>query len=138
MGRQHGPARATIDEASLQRLIEHFYARVRTDDLIGPLFNEVVNDWTEHLDKLQSFWSSVMLTSGRYKGGPLPAHIKHGDRISGASFDRWLALWRQTTEELFEPAAAASLQEKADRIAESLQLGIRFAGRGDLQSGAGA
>jgi hemoglobin len=129
---------AAIDEASLRHLIERFYARVRADDVIGPLFNDAVADWSDHLDKLQSFWSSVMLTSGRYKGRPLPAHVQHADRISNASFDRWLSLWRQTTAELFEPAAAATLQEKAERIAESLQLGIRFAHGGGLQSSAAA
>jgi hemoglobin len=129
---------AAIDEASLRHLIERFYARVRADDVIGPLFNDAVADWSDHLDKLQSFWSSVMLTSGRYKGRPLPAHVQHADRISNASFDRWLSLWRQTTAELFEPAAAATLQEKAERIAESLQLGIRFSRGGGLQSSAAA
>ena len=67
-----------------------------------------------------------MLTSGRYKGRPLPAHLKHGDAITPATFERWLALWRETTAELMPPAAAASLQEKARRIAESLSLGIEF------------
>ena len=120
----------TIDEKALQQLIAHFYARVRADDLIGPLFNEVVDDWPAHLDKLQSFWSGVMLASGRYKGRPLPAHVQHGDRMSGAAFDRWLALWRHSTDEMFQPGPARASQDKADRIAESLQLGIRFA-RGD-------
>ena len=117
----------TIDEAALTRLVDLFYERVRADDLIGPVFDSAIADWPEHLDKLQSFWSSVMLTSGRYKGRPLPAHIKHQARIDAAAFERWLALWKRTTEELFEPASAAALQEKAARIAESLQLGIRFA-----------
>ena len=79
-----------------------------------------------------------MLASRRYKGRPLPAHVQHADRISNASFDRWLSLWRQTTAGLFERAAAATLQEKAERIAESLQLGIRFARGGGLQSSAAA
>ena len=120
----------TIDEHALHQLVGLFYARVRADDRIGPLFNDAISDWPEHLDKLQSFWSSVMLTSGRYKGRPLPAHIKHSDRMPPAAFEHWLMLWKQTTEELFEPAAAAALQDKAKRIAESLQLGIAFA-RGD-------
>ena len=120
----------TIDERALHQLVDLFYARVRADERIGPVFNDAISDWPEHLDKLQSFWSSVMLTSGRYKGRPLPAHIKHGDRMPPAAFERWLMLWKQTTEELFEPAAAAALQDKADRIAESHQLGIAFA-RGD-------
>ena len=120
----------TIAEDRLQALVALFYARVRRDELIGPVFNDAIQDWPEHLDKLQAFWSSVMLTSGRYKGRPLPAHIKHGDRIGPDSFARWLALWRETTAELLPPAAAAAMQEKAERIAQSLSLGIAFA-RGD-------
>ena len=120
-----------ITEERLQALVDLFYARVRRDPMIGPVFNRAIHDWAEHLDKLQAFWSSVMLTSGRYKGRPLPAHIKHGEAITPASFDRWLDLWREATEEVMPPAAAAAMQEKAGRIAESLSLGIAFAqGRG--------
>lgn len=116
-----------IDERSIADLVDQFYARVRADGLIGPLFNEAIADWDEHLCRLKAFWSSVMLTSGRYKGQPLQAHIKHGDRIDPASFERWLALWKEVTSELFEPMIAGLFQEKAARIAESLHLGIRFA-----------
>jgi hemoglobin len=117
----------TITEDRLQALVALFYARVRRDELIGPVFNDAIQDWPEHLDKLQAFWSSVMLTSGRYKGRPLPAHIKHGGRIGPDSFARWLALWRETTAEILPPAAAVAMQEKAERIAQSLSLGIAFA-----------
>jgi hemoglobin len=116
----------TIDEAALGELVESFYAKVRKDALIGPVFNDAISDWPVHLEKLQAFWSSVMLTTGRYKGRPVPAHLKHSDRISRRSFDRWLALWKETTEELIEPQGAAKLQDKAARIAESLQLAIAF------------
>ena len=120
-----------IDEESLRALVDLFYSRVRRDPLIGPVFNSAIQDWPEHLEKLQAFWSSVMLTSGRYKGRPLPAHIRHAEAITAQSFERWLALSGKTTEELMPPAAAAALQEKAARIAESLSLGINFAsGRG--------
>ena len=115
-----------ITEESLRQLVNAFYAKVRRDPLIGPVFEAAIADWPEHLDKLQSFWSSVMLTSGRYKGRPLPAHIKHADAISAASFERWLAIWRETTDEMLDPRSAAALQEKAGRIAESLSLGISF------------
>ena len=118
---------AAIDEDSLTRLVEAFYSRVREDEMLGPVFEDAIVDWPEHLQKLQSFWSSVMLASGRYKGRPLPAHIKHGDRISAASFNRWLELWKTTTEELLEPGGAAILQLKAHRIAQSLRLGISHA-----------
>ena len=115
-----------IDEADLERLIPLFYQRVRMDAALGPVFEEAVDDWPEHLDKLVAFWSSVMLTSGRYKGNPMIAHIKHRARISPALFERWLALWAETTDAVLAPPAAAALQAKAARIAESLQLGLFF------------
>ena len=121
-----------ITEERLSELVDLFYGRVRKDDLIGPVFNRAIDDWPEHLERLQAFWSSVMLTSGRYKGRPLPAHVKHGDSIRQASFDRWLELWREATEEVLPPAAAAAMQEKAGRIAESLSMGIAFA-RGEMK-----
>jgi len=116
-----------ITEERLRALIPLFYARVRKDPLIGPVFNDAIHDWSEHLDRLVDFWSSVMLPSGRYKGRPLPAHVKHGERITSRSFERWLHLWRETTDEMLPPAAAAAMQDKATRIAESLSLGISFA-----------
>jgi hemoglobin len=126
-----------ITEEALGRLVGRFYAKVRSDALLGPVFNGAVEDWPEHLDRLQSFWSSVMLTSGRYKGRPLPAHLKHGAAMTAERFERWLALWEETTGELFPPAAAESLQLKAARIGESLFLGIRFAAGGHALRGGG-
>ena len=118
--------RSEITEAGLKALVETFYGRVRQDPLIGPVFNRAIDDWPEHLEKLQAFWSSVTLGSGRYKGRPMPAHIKHADSISAPSFERWLALWAETSGEMFEPGPAAALQEKAGRIAESLAMGMSF------------
>lgn len=115
-----------IDEAGLERLVAAFYARVREDAELGPIFNDAIRDWPEHLETLTAFWSSVMLTSGRYKGNPMAAHLKHKARITPALFDRWLALWRRTTDEMMPPAAAAALQAKAARIGESLQLALFF------------
>jgi|TARA_R110002167_G_scaffold37459_2_gene117411 hemoglobin len=123
---------STIDEAGIARLVHAFYARVRADAELGPIFNDAIEDWPGHLEKLAAFWSSVMLTSGRYKGQPVPAHLKHKSRIPPALFDRWLRLWKQTSDELMEPDAALALQEKASRIAESLKLAMYF--RLDRQS----
>ena len=115
-----------IDEPGLERLVHAFYARVREDAELGPIFNAAIADWPEHLGKLSAFWSSVMLTSGRYKGQPVPAHLKHRDRITPALFARWLALWGETARELMSPGAAAALEAKAARIAESLQFALFF------------
>ena len=118
--------RSQIDEAGLERLIPEFYARVRADAELGPVFNDAVEDWPEHLETLISFWSSVMLTSGRYKGNPVRVHLKHKPRITPRMFERWLALWGETTAELMPREAAVALQDKAARIAESLQLALFF------------
>lgn len=116
----------TVTEQNIRELVDSFYARVRADDLIGSLFNDAIADWSHHLDKLAAFWSSVMLTSGRYKGRPMPAHLKHRERIAPAMFDRWLALWRRTTAKLFAPRPADAFQDNAERIAESLSFALFF------------
>lgn len=121
--------RGGITEEALGRLVERFYARVRRDPLLGPVFDGAIDDWPEHLDRLQAFWSSVMLTSGRYKGRPLPAHLRHAEAMTAERFARWLALWKETSDALFAPETAAALQAKAARIAESLALGVQFAPR---------
>lgn len=115
-----------LDESSLKILIDAFYIRVRADAELGPIFNGAIQDWPAHLDQLAAFWSSVMLTSGRYKGQPVPAHMKHRERITPALFQRWLGLWAETTNSLMRPDVAIALQAKAARIAESLQLALFF------------
>ncbi len=115
-----------MTEAEIGRLVDLFYARVRADAAIGPLFNNAVEDWPEHLGKLRAFWSSVMLATGRYKGSPMAAHLRHAAHIQPAMFDRWLELWRQTARELLAPADAAAVIAKAERIAESLKLALFF------------
>lgn len=115
-----------LSDEAFEELVPAFYARVRADAELGPIFNGAIDDWPHHLDKLVAFWSSVMLTSGRYKGQPVPAHMKHKDRISPELFDRWLGLWKQTTDDLMAPEAASELQAKAARIAESLKLAMFF------------
>lgn len=115
-----------ISEESIPLLVDAFYTRVRSEPDLGPIFNDVIHDWPEHLERLSAFWSSVMLTSGRYKGRPVPMHKRHEDRIVPEHFARWLALWRATTDELMTPDAAQALQAAAGRIGESLQLALFF------------
>ena len=115
-----------VTEKDIARLVPRFSARVRADPVLGPIFNGAIDDWPHHLGKLEAFWSSVMLTSGRYKGQPMVAHLRHAEHMTRENFARWLALWGEVTGEVLGPAAAAAFQEKADRIAESLQLGVQF------------
>jgi hemoglobin len=115
-----------LGETEIDHLVRAFYCRVRSDALLGPIFNNAIQDWDHHLGKLVDFWSSVMLGSGRYKGQPMAAHLRQATHMTPAAFERWLQLWAETTTARLRPAAAAALQEKAARIAESLGLGIAF------------
>lgn len=114
--------RTAIDEAMIAALVSAFYARIRRHPVLGPIFNEKIQDWDHHIEKLTEFWSSVVLMSGRYHGQPMRAHLSL--RIDAQHFDHWLALFRQTAREICPPAAAALFIERAERIAESLEMGV--------------
>jgi hemoglobin len=107
----------------IHALVHAFYARVREDPSLGPIFNGAIRDWNEHLDKLCAFWSSVTLMSGRYKGTPMQAHAAL-PAVDARHFQRWLALFAETARMHCPPAAAALFVDRAERIAQSLQMGI--------------
>lgn len=115
-------ARTGIDEPMIERLVCTFYAKVRTDELLGPVFAERIHDWESHLQKMCAFWSSVALMSGRYHGTPMVKHLPL--HVDAEHFDRWLGLFEATACEVCSPAAAQHFIERACRIAESLELGI--------------
>ncbi|MBB4188621.1 DUF1971 domain-containing protein [Sinorhizobium terangae] len=116
--------REKLDEREIPKILARFYERVRADAELGPVF-AVVADWDEHLVRLSEFWSSVMLTTGRYKGNPVSMHMIHAERIRPEMFDRWLALWRLTTSEMLPQHLAIEMQAKATRIASRLSRAIR-------------
>lgn len=114
--------RTGIDEAMIERLVRAFYAKVRDDALLGPVFDARIEDWEPHLQRMFAFWSSVALMTGRYHGQPMARHLTLP--VDGRHFDQWLALFRRTADEICPPAAARHFIECATRIAESLELGI--------------
>ena len=110
-----------ITDAMIADLVDTFYGRVRQDPLLAPVLARVEN-WDDHLVKLRAFWSSVVLMSGRYHGQPMQAHFPLS--IEPRHFDRWLALFEQTTADVCPPAAAAIFMEKAPRIADSFETAM--------------
>lgn len=123
------------DVVAISSVVDAFYDRVRADDLLGPIFNHAVAEWPAHLEKLKAFWSSVMLTTGQYKGNPVAAHLPHARVMTEAAFARWLLLWRETTSELLEAGPAAAMQNKAVRIAQSLSMAVAFQSGADGRAG---
>lgn len=118
-------ARTGIDEAMIETLVHAFYARVRSDPLIGPVFTARITDWDLHLQRMCLFWSSVALMSGRYHGAPMQKHAPLP--VDGQHFDRWLELFRLTARTVCPPSAADLFIERAELIARSLELGIASA-----------
>src|SRR5690349_10586653 len=96
-----------VTDDDIASLVEAFYAKVREDPHLGPIFARALGEdgWDSHLATLRDFWSSVMLTSGHYKGAPLDVHRQLGS-LTPALFDRWLALFGETCDELFEARRA--------------------------------
>jgi hemoglobin len=122
-----------IDDALISYLVETFYGAIRSDGLLGPIFEAHVADWTPHLARMKDFWASVTLESGRFRGNPMLKHIAVGG-LDNMHFDRWLMLWNQTLEDLAPSDAAAQVfREAADRIASSLLTGIQVE-RGGLEA----
>ena len=113
--------------ARIAVLVDHFYARVRADAVLGAVFNPVVHDWDAHQRLLTSFWCSVLLRAGTYRGNPLAMHRAHA--IGAAHFERWLALWNEVACATLEPAQAATVVDYARRIGEGLRLGLGIAPR---------
>lgn len=111
-----------IDEPMIASLVDAFYARVRADPLLGPVFDARITDWEPHLQQMRLFWSSVALMSGVYHGRPMPKHLPLP--VDAVHFDRWLELFEGTAREVCPPAAADHFIERARRIAQSLELGI--------------
>ncbi|MGH8259149.1 MAG: group III truncated hemoglobin [Steroidobacteraceae bacterium] len=115
-------ARTGIDEAMIERLVRTFYGKVRADALLSPVFAERVADWEPHLKRMGEFWSSVALMSGVYHGRPMEKHLPLP--VDARHFDRWLDLFRSTAREVCAPVAAEHFIERAERIAQSLEMGI--------------
>jgi hemoglobin len=116
-----------ITETTIRLLIDAFYAQVRRDPVLEPIFADAIAEdaWPLHLEKMYAFWSSVMLTSGRYKGNPIAAHRKVAG-VAPPMFGNWLDLFEATAAELFVPEAADRFARAARRIAESLKLALFF------------
>ena len=115
-----------VSEQQIRQLVDLFYEKVRADPDLGPIFERVIRDeWGAHLQKMYDFWSSVMLTTGRYKGQPVVIH-KRVEGLEIELFDRWLALFGESCAEVLDDETAGFFWRKAVRIAESLKLALFF------------
>jgi hemoglobin len=122
---QRNADRMGIDDAYISELVETFYARVRADATLGPIFEkEIGGHWAPHLARMKDFWASVAMNAGRYNGKPVPAHAKLTG-VDATHFQTWLGLFQQVLEDTApSPDAVPYFMERAQRIARSLQLAM--------------
>tara|TARA_Y100000296_G_scaffold79468_1_gene103446 strand:- start:18994 stop:19494 length:501 start_codon:yes stop_codon:yes gene_type:complete len=115
-----------IDAAFIDHLVEAFYAKIREDDLLGPIFADRITYWPPHLVRMKAFWRSVLHNSGEFSGNPMLKHLA----IAGLElrhFSHWLELFYETLREAEgHPAATDLVGARARMIADSLLTAIEM------------
>jgi hemoglobin len=112
------------DRRDVSRLVYLFYDRIRADDVLGPIFDEVAHvDWPAHLPRMCDFWESVLFAASNFKGNPLAVHraLAQLTPLTSAAFDRWVSLFHTTVDDLFAGPVANHAKQSAARIAIVLQ-----------------
>lgn len=106
--------------AEIKILVDRFYDKIRADEVLGPIFNDVAKvDWDVHLPRLYAFWQTVLFGDGGFRGSPLSVHFKLVSQttMDWPRFERWLALFRETVDESFFGEKATHIKRIADDMA---------------------
>lgn len=113
----------SLDDIKL--FVDAFYTQVQQDQLIGPIFNSVIQDrWPVHLEKMYGFWQTVLLNERAYSGSPFPPHAKLP--LEKQHFDRWLKLFNSTIDINFKGDKADEAKWRAAKMAEMFQIKIDY------------
>ncbi len=113
-----------VDADYIASFVDRFYARIRKDDLLGPIFAERIADWDEHLGRMKRFWRSILHNSGEFSGNPMVKHMAIPG-LDSSHFAHWLDLFYATLrEDEPDPAATRLVGARARMIADSLLTGI--------------
>jgi hemoglobin len=111
--------------SEIKQLVDSFYAKVKEDELLGPIFVEKIGDnWDEHLDKMYRFWETVLLNEHTYFGSPFPPHTQLP--VQKQHFDKWLELFNKTIDEEFQGSKAMEAKSRAQKMAFMFQTKIDY------------
>jgi hemoglobin len=109
------------NEDDVALLVHTFYAKVRADDLLGPIFEPIIKDnWAPHLNRMVDFWSTILLYTRKYKDDPMPKHLQLP--VEQRHFDRWLSLFNETLDALFAGEVAENAKLRAASIARIMMV----------------
>ena len=135
--KRHRAEELGVDCDYVDALVERFYARIRDDQLLSPIFAERIAEWAEHLERMKAFWRSVLFNSGEFSGNPMAKHLAIPG-LEERHFARWLTLFYATLRDLEgDPRATPLVAMRARSIADSLLTGIAIRRDGLAGSRAG-
>lgn len=115
------------DRAGIERLVNRFYDKIRGDDMLGFIFDDVARiDWATHLPKMYAFWETVIFGTGNFAGNPLGAHMRLVPltEMGKPQFNHWLQLFTETVDELFTGAKAEHIKSCAADMANVIHARI--------------
>lgn len=109
------------NEADVRQLVDAFYAQVREDALLNPIFADVAKvDWAQHLPKMYAFWNGLILGKPGYSGRPFPVHAVLP--VQKVHFERWLGLFKATVDTHFTGEGAERAKSAAASIAHTFAM----------------
>ena len=123
------------DRIDIERLVKDFYGRVRADNLLGPVFDDIAKvDWETHIPKIADFWETALFRKGTYKRNPLRPHLQLSQKTSmdKEKFDRWLELFFATVDTHFSGENADHIKGIAADMSQVMQRRIEGQAHGDL------
>lgn len=104
--------------AGILRLLETFYIDVRQHAVLGPIFEERIQDWPAHLANITEFWARQTNGPSVYPGGFAGAHLSLG--IGSGHLEAWLGLWEWNCRRHLPAAEAEEMVALAHRIGGQL------------------
>ncbi|CUH75634.1 Group 3 truncated hemoglobin ctb [Tritonibacter multivorans] len=119
----HPLARFQITRSEISRVVERFYARVRADAVLGPVFGAHVQNWPEHEEKIAAFWRNAILREPGYDGFPMREHLTRPD-VKPEHFPIWLGLFHETLHAELTERQALQWGDLADKIGEGFRAGV--------------
>lgn len=108
-------------------VLQDFYNQVKNDPVIGFFFSDVVPvHWESHIEKMCSFWESILFFTGPYEGSPLITH-RYVNKLHATTpehFERWLTLFDATVDNHFAGPNATKMKQHSKAVAAVLLKNI--------------
>ncbi|MBQ4821138.1 group III truncated hemoglobin [Aquimarina sp. MMG016] len=112
----------------IHTLVSLFYKKVRSEKQLAPIFNKMITNWDEHINRLTDFWETNLFFVAKFKGNPIKKHqeadVAVNNSITNEHFGIWLRLWINTLDELYKGELASIAKNRARNIGTMLFMKI--------------